>query len=226
VTDTYGPGLPVDSTGRPAIDPTENVKDTLEQSVRRLDDLRLANEEKTQVQLDALKEVAEVRAYYEGLLRKAESDRINAIRTVDTQAVQQAATVQATAATALQAQVLTSAETLRGQVQAAQVAAAATLQAAVAPLTEAISSLQRAQYEAQGQKTQVVEARSAAEDFKPILDALARLERVQTGAEGGHAQVLDNRAAEAARRQQITLGFGFVSVAIVVSSFIISNLVK
>jgi cobalamin biosynthesis Mg chelatase CobN len=147
------PGLGVDSEGNPVLDPTKNVLDLVEAAIKRQDDLREAESRH-------VREVASLRAEYQAELRQAETDRINAIRAVDVQAVQQAATVAETRATALANQVAASAEAMRSQVAAAAGAAATSLAAALEPVQKDIADLRRAQYEAQGQKTQVVEARS------------------------------------------------------------------
>jgi len=144
-----GPGPAVDVQGRPVVDPTENVKALTEASVKRLDDLSELRDH-CEERLDAQ------RTRYEMLLReaerelrKAESDRIDAIRAVDVGAVQRAAEVSAAQA-----------EALRNTVAAAAAAAATALGAALDPIQKDIADLRRAQYEAQGQKTQVVESRS------------------------------------------------------------------
>jgi hypothetical protein len=130
------------------IDPTKNVLDLVRGEIRRVDDLRAA---------DLL--LANERARYDDRLRLAESARIDAIRAVDVGAVQQAATVSATAANTLVLQVATSAETLRNQVAATAIAAATSLAAALEPLQKDIADLRRAQYEAQGVKANVGETR-------------------------------------------------------------------
>jgi hypothetical protein len=134
-------------------DPTKNVRELVDASILRLDDLRIAGER-------TLIREAALRAEYEDKLRKAETARIDAIRAVDVGAVNRAAEVAATAATTLAAQVDVSAETLRNQVAAAASAQTVALAAALEPVQKDIADLRRAQYEAQGQKTQVVETQA------------------------------------------------------------------
>jgi len=141
------------------MDPTANVIANLEAAVKRLDDLRVADNKR----LDDLRSMREL---YEGLLREAagklseaESARIDAIRAVDVGAVNRAAEVAAQQQTVLAAQVATSAEALRNQAQAAATVQAANLAAALEPMKNDIADLRRAQYEAQGQRAQVVETR-------------------------------------------------------------------
>jgi hypothetical protein len=148
------PGPGVDAEGRPVIDPTKNVLDLVAAAIQRQDDLREAESRH-------IREIAGLRAEYAAELREAESARIDAIRSVDVSAVQQAAEVQATQASTLATQVATSAETLRNQVAAAATAQTIALAAALEPIIKDIADLRRAQYEAQGQKTQVVETRAS-----------------------------------------------------------------
>jgi hypothetical protein len=146
------PGPGVDAAGRPVIDPTANVLLLVAAAMKRQDDLREAADMH-------VREMADLRAHYDGLLRQAETDRIDAIRAVDVGAVQRAAEVALTQASTLAAQVATSAETLRTQVAAAATASQVSLAAALVPIQEAIADLRRAQYEAQGVKSNVGDAR-------------------------------------------------------------------
>ncbi len=146
-------GAATDPLGRAVLDPTKNVLDLVEAAIRRQDDLRTA-------EAAHLRELATLRAEYDAKLRLAESERIDAIRSVDVGAVNRAAEVAATQALTLATQVATSAETLRTQVQAAATASTVALAAALEPVQKDIADLRRAQYEAQGQKTQVVETQA------------------------------------------------------------------
>ena len=131
------------------VDPTANVLNLVREAINRQDDLR-------DLTATHLREMADLRASYEDKLRRAESDRIDAIRAVDAAAVQRAAEVQAAQQQALAAQVATTADAFR-----------ASLAAALAPITTSvddlrskdIADLRRAQYETQGQKSQVIETR-------------------------------------------------------------------
>jgi hypothetical protein len=142
MANSTSPGPGVDAQGRPVVDPTENVKALTEAAVARLDDLRTAD-------TIHLRELMELRAYYDGLLRQAETARIDAIRAVDVGNVQRAAEVAAAQA-----------EALRNQVAAAATASQTSLAAALDPIQKDIADLRRAQYEAQGKQGQVVEARA------------------------------------------------------------------
>lgn len=155
MTDVKGgsEGPATDVHNEPVIDPTKNVLQLVEAAIRRQDDLR-------KLEARGLRREAEMRAKYEDRLSQAESARIDAIRRVDVEAVQQASAVAETRATALATQVAASAEAMRNQVAAAATAAATSLAAALVPLQEAIADLRRAQYEQQGQKAQVTETRS------------------------------------------------------------------
>jgi hypothetical protein len=147
-------GPSTDQNNDPVIDPTQNVRELVEAAILRQDDLR--EQESRHV-----REIASLRAGYQMELRTAETERINAIRAVDVQAVQQATTVAETRAIALANQVAQSAEAMRNQVAAAASAAATSLAAALVPIQEAIADLRRSQYEGVGSKQQVVETRSS-----------------------------------------------------------------
>lgn len=152
MADKGSAGLPVDALGNPAIDPTANVIAILEAAVKRQDDLR-------QMEGEYLREMADLRAKHNQEMRHAEAERIDAIRSVDVQAVAAAAAVASTQASTLAAQVATSAEAMRNQVQAAATAAATALAAALEPIQKDITDLRRVQYEQQGQKAGAMETR-------------------------------------------------------------------
>lgn len=134
-------------------DPTANVLGYVKQAIQRQDDLRRAERRH-------IREILDIRAAYSAELRTSESDRINAIRTVDVDAVGRASAVSDARATTLAAQVAVSAETLRTQVAAAATAAATSLAAALEPIQKDIADLRRVQYEAQGQQIQQVDQRA------------------------------------------------------------------
>jgi hypothetical protein len=158
------------------IDPTENVMALVAGQVKRTDDLMAANEKLAEARvrrqddmraLEAqhIKELATLRAQFEEALREKETQRIDAIRAVDVQAVQRAAEVSAVQATTLATQVQASAETLRTQVATTATAQTTALAAALEPIQKDISELRKTQYEQQGQKAAQVETRATkAED--------------------------------------------------------------
>ena len=176
-TDTQPPGPGVDAQGRSVIDPTANVLAVVGAAVQRLDDLRLLG-------LAHVQEMATLRAEYEDKLRGKESERIDAIRAVDVNAVQRAAEVQAAQALTLQAQVATSAEAMRAQVAAAANAAAAALSASLEPVQKSIDDLRKTQYEQQGQKAAQSEGRDLGQWIVGAVIAAAAV--VATLAAGGH----------------------------------------
>jgi hypothetical protein len=169
------PGPGVDAYGQPVVDPTQNVLDLVNAAMRRQDDLR-EMQAKYDAQIGKMREVhsremrAAARRSEERIdskdqqLRAAETARIDAIRAVDVGAVQRAAEVSAIQAQTLANQVATSAEALRGQVEASRQQIATAQAAELQPIKAAIEDLRRAQYEAQGQKTQVVESSSTDRD--------------------------------------------------------------
>ena len=87
-------------------DPTKNVLEHVAAAIQRQDDLR-ESESRHQ------RELGGVREHYAAELRRAEAERIDAIRAVDVGAVNRAAEVASTQALTLATQVTTSTETLR-----------------------------------------------------------------------------------------------------------------
>jgi hypothetical protein len=146
-------GQAVDANGMPARDPTENVLDLVHAANRRQDDLRTAES-------SHLREMSKMRADHATEMRLAESLRLDAIRAVDVQAVQQAAAVSATQATTLATQVGVSAEAMRVQVAATATASAIALGAALDPIQKDVAELRKVQYEQAGQKAQITETKT------------------------------------------------------------------
>jgi hypothetical protein len=108
-----------------------------------------------------IRELLALHFKYQDQLRNQEAERINAIRAVDVGAVQRAAEVQAQQALTLATQVATSAETLRGQVNASALAAATAQATALAPIQKSIEDLRQAQYQQQGEKSSKSESSNA-----------------------------------------------------------------
>lgn len=152
-------GKGVDATGGPVIDPTKNVLDLVQAGKQRQDDLREADRTLYLAELAHVKEMAELRAAHARELRKAETDRIDAIRAVDVGAVQRAAEVALTQTSTLAQQTATLAETLRTQVAAATAAQSTALTNGLAPVQKAIEELRQAQFLSAGSKAQVGETR-------------------------------------------------------------------
>lgn len=154
------PGPGVDASGRPVVDPTQNVLDLVQAAIKRQDDLR---------EMDArhVREIISIRADYDQKLREAESDRIDAIRAVDVGAVQRATEVASVVA-----------ETLRTQVATTASAAASGLSAALQPIIKDIADLRQAQYEARGVKAQSVESTTRQQFTAGNLVAIAGLAAV------------------------------------------------
>lgn len=147
------PGPGVDATGQPVKDPTENVKELQEASIRRIDDI-------AELRSTHAEGMAKLREEHARELRRVETERINAILSSNDDKVQRAAEVQATQALTLATQVTTSAEALRASQTAAAIASDTKLLTALEPIQKRIDDLSRSQYEAAGQKTQVVETQA------------------------------------------------------------------
>jgi hypothetical protein len=139
------------------IDPTLNVKELVDLQVKRLDDLRLSEECRTNDLRDAeskrVNEVLLLSASYEEKLRLAEAKRIDAIRAVDVNAVSIANERAVQQAAVLQNQVSNSAEALRALVATTASTIAQQLQQITNQTTERLAAVEKAQYEGQGRGT-------------------------------------------------------------------------
>jgi hypothetical protein len=155
-------------------DPSPNVLDLVASAMQRQDDLREAaskrEDDLREMSTQHVEAMASLRAEHFFDLQNKETERLDAIRLVDTGAVTRAAEVSALQAQTLATSQATIAETLRGQVSAAAVATAAALATALAPITKAIEDLRQAQYQQQGEKSQQVDMRT-----DPTLIAIKEL---------------------------------------------------
>ena len=148
------PGPGVDRFGMPVYDPSNNVYALVESAMRRQDDLRVMSNEHTM-------EMASLRAEHARELRQIESARLDAIRLVDVGAVQRAAEVQATQASALAAQVVATADAFR-----------VSLAAALEPIQKDIRDLRDAQSRGVGGKEQVADTSSSGRDRLQLLSVV------------------------------------------------------
>jgi hypothetical protein len=155
-------GPSTDRDNRDVIDPTDNVRFEIAAERRRQDDLRDMEsrwrDKVDKIQIDHIWE-----------MRHAESERLDAVRSVDQGNVQRAAEVQASQALALATQVVESAAVLAARVDTTATAFEAKLGATVAPLQTRIDDLTRVQYEGVGQKTQVVETRAGLSSANTLI---------------------------------------------------------
>lgn len=196
------PGLGVDASGQPVIDPTKNVEQLVEAANQRQDDLRVADGRLRDIQIEHLKEIVRLEAGHTKELRVAETARIDAIRVVDVAAVQRAAEVAAEAVQTLAAQVPITAEAVR-----------TSLAAALNPMLNDIAELRKVQYEQQGQK-------EAGDD--PTVKALAEMRQFMIEAQSTKIQTSESNegflaatAARTARTAVLVSGFVGASSLIV-----------
>ena len=210
-------------------DPSPNVLDLVEASGQRQDDLRLESYGRVQDSLRWMERLADLREKYADKLRQAETDRINAIRSVDVGAVGTAALTQETRATTLAAQVATTAEANRTQVAAAATAQTIALAAALEPVQKDIAELRKVQYETAGGKLQTADARDIASNrMLPVaiaigvvgvvgmvlMQQLSAIRRAQFEAIGGRANAVE------ARNQRSALISSATAVLLVVAAFL------
>jgi hypothetical protein len=153
----HAAGLPVDKYGGATIDPTRNVLDLVEASVKRLDDLRDVEnrriEEKIADEKTHIREILELNSLYGRELTVAEAKRIDAIRVVDVNAVAVAAERSTQQATVLATQVSASAETLRALVATTATTAATQAQQNNTQLSDRIALLEKNQYQGAGRES-------------------------------------------------------------------------
>jgi hypothetical protein len=117
-----------------------------------------------------------LRAEYDDKLRKAESERIDAIRAVDQGNVTRASEVAAAQATALATQLQVSAEALRAQVEATRITTADTLAAALQPIQNDVGVLREVQFRQQGEKAGTIEStdnrRASTNQYTGVITAI------------------------------------------------------
>ena len=133
------PGLPVDSGGNATIDPTENVKALTEAANLRQDDLRAASDKYNHAAIEHVKEILALTTSYKEKLTIAEAKRIDAIRSVDVNAVAIASEKASAAASLLANSVTSSAKSLEDQ-----------LKQYVDQINNRLSAVERSQYEGKG----------------------------------------------------------------------------
>ena len=124
-------------------DPTRNVLQLVEAAVKRLDDIQI-------LQMNRLNEKLDAHIEYERQLSKAEKGRINAIRDMDSKAIEVASAQARESAGVLAKQLTTSINGLRELIESVQTSLVSQRNLLVAQLSERISALEKNQYQAQG----------------------------------------------------------------------------
>lgn len=152
-----GIGLAIDSSGRPAYDPSENVLQVTNAAVERIDDMAalqalLVDEKIKRMEREWIhqEKVALLREEFSKEIRRLDADRLEKIRAVDVSnaaatAAQLLAAVQTLASTAAG-----TAETLRNQVTATAAAVASQTERIINPIIERVGLLERSQYTISG----------------------------------------------------------------------------
>lgn len=145
----------------PEIDPTSNVKDLVREVIVRMDALREAERRReeslreaerrlAESEIRAVREVMQLRADHAKELSLAESERINAIRAVDVNAVAIANERANAQAQVLASQVAASAEANRTLVASTAVTQKQQLDQIITPLSDRLTALEKLQYEGKG----------------------------------------------------------------------------
>jgi len=146
-------GLAIDSSGRPAYDPSENVLQLTNAAVERIDDMAELRALLVDAQLKSVErewinqeKLAIIRSEHNKEIRHLESDRLDKIRSVD---VANAAATAAQLLSAVQTLATTAAgtaETLRNQVTATATAVANQTERIINPIIERVGLLEKSQY--------------------------------------------------------------------------------
>jgi hypothetical protein len=145
----------------PVIDPTSNVKDLVREVIVRMDSLRESERRReeslreaerrlTESEIRAIREIMELRAQHATELTLKESDRINAIRLVDVNAVAIAAERTNQQAQVLASQLATSAEANRSLVATTAASQKQQLDQIITPILDRLTALEKLQYEGKG----------------------------------------------------------------------------
>jgi hypothetical protein len=158
----------------PVVDPTENVIALSVASNIRQDDLRNSSDRFNLAQIENVKELAELRSIYEEKLTIAEAKRIDAIRSVDVNAVAIASEKAAAAAAVLANSVNSSAKNLEEQ-----------LKQYVGQINTRLSAVEKSQYEGQG-KGSVTDPQLAA-----LVDEVKKLNQANNQNQGRSAERKD-----------------------------------
>lgn len=159
----------------PTIDPTNNVKDLVQEVVIRVDMLREADRRLFESEMKCVKDQMELRAFYAEKLEIAEAKRIDAIRAVDVNAVAIANQRATDQAAVLAAQVAASADTLRVLVSQTAAANKQQLDQITQQLSDRISTVERFQYEGKGLSGNIPPA---------VADRISQLEEAKYRNEG------------------------------------------
>ncbi len=182
-----------DPAAPPVIDPTKNVIELVLASNKRQDDLRAAQDRLIAAELGHLQEVGNLRAEHARQLQDAESKRIDAIRTVDVnavrvaeervqQAVQALATITATNAETLRTALNATATTIAEQTRDSATATAAATAQREAETNKRLAALEQASYKGEGSK-QIADPMMA--EFMADMKAMLRNQtQVQGKSEG------------------------------------------
>lgn len=234
------PGLGVDSSGGPVVDPTENVLQLVEAANRRQDDLRNLTatwqERFADMRHRFIEQLATLRAAHTAEMRHVETQRLDAIRAVDQGNVATQASVQTQAAAALANQVAAAADAMRTQVETTRQQLQAQIAATNEPLLKDVAELRKVQYETAGQRSQVLDTRDVdaarvvpwlagfaviAVAGAAIMQQLGALRRNQDIARGQQAQVVETRQRGLSTQAWVVVGLSIVGLVLTLVSIVV-----
>src|SRR6185503_13930108 len=154
------PGIGVDAHGNQVVDPTQNVKDLTEASIKRIDDMNelralLADEQIKRMEREwiHLDRMASLREQHAREARESEAKRLDAIRATDVAAVSTTAAQSLAAIQALASTATATAETLRNQVATTATTIANQTDRIVSPIMERLAALEKIVNIGQGRST-------------------------------------------------------------------------
>jgi hypothetical protein len=193
------PGLGVDASDGPVVDPTANVIALNEAANKRQDDLRELHGRLLEARITHLAEMQRLRADHAKEIRELDTDRLKSIREVDVLAGNTSADRALVAIQTLATVTAGTAETMR-----------ATLDQRLGAVTERIGALEKAAYTGAG--------RSAVSD-PALADLAAAIRRLQEGATLG-----TGRAAGAGQLWALILGgFALIGSLVAIVGFVIRS---
>jgi hypothetical protein len=217
---TAQPGIGLDASGGPLIDPTANVIALNEAGNIRQDDLRRETNRRIDSELRHLKAIVKIHARHQKSLRKAESQRLDSIRQVDREDVNKTAAQALSAIATLATATTTTAETLRGQVATTAQAAATSLANSMGEVNKRLSALELSSSEGRGKAT--VESPMMAE----MVAEIKAMRREQAASVGQRQGTTDAQATQKVSTTFILLIAGLILSMIVGAAGIIFGIIQ
>lgn len=215
---TPPPGMAIDSRGGPVVDPTKNVLDLVDASVKRIDDMSALQGQINLERFDAIRRESELRAMhemaiaqmregYQEKLARAESGRLDSIRQVDREEVAKTAVAANMAISTLAKQTTDLQQTLAKQVTDTATAQEARNSAQYSDINKRLSALELSSSEGKG-KQQVADPQM--DKLTALVEQLARTQVLGSGERRGSGDTI----------RWIALGITMVVGLILIGTFV------